>query len=250
MRPHQPARHPPPGLCRPAVPYGCLPGLVRPDAPGRPGCGPRARRRARQQSRRGGVGAAALPGRPLGAAIRLAAQPGPGEARVLGTAGWIQVPPRFHYPSRIVLHRDGHDPQIIDAPLTGSGYTHELAEVTERVAGGHTESQVMPLADTVAVQDVLGEIASQLGLPVGIIGCLRLVPRASELDGAVRFAGRQGPAPDPVAAGRWGGRRAGIGKWCLPSPGLVCWPRSRERRETRCSSPSCWPRWPRKAPSR
>jgi predicted dehydrogenase len=92
--------------------------------------------------------------------------PAPGQARVLGTAGWIGVPPRFHYPSRIVLHRPGHDPQTIDAPLTGAGYTHELAEVTQRVAGGHTESEVMPLADTVAVQDILGEIAGQLGLRV------------------------------------------------------------------------------------
>jgi predicted dehydrogenase len=92
--------------------------------------------------------------------------PAPGEARILGTTGWIHVPPRLHYPSRIVLHRDGHDPEIIDAPLTGAGYTHELAEVTERVTSGHTESEVMPLADTVAVQDVLAEIAGQLGIRV------------------------------------------------------------------------------------
>ncbi len=92
--------------------------------------------------------------------------PAPGQARVLGTAGWICVPPRFHYPSRIVLHRHGRDPEVIDAPLTGAGYTHELAEVTERVAGGHTQSEVMPLADTIAVQDILGEIARQLGVRV------------------------------------------------------------------------------------
>jgi len=92
--------------------------------------------------------------------------PAPGEARVLGTAGWIGVPPRFHYPSRIVLHRRGHDPEIIDAPLTGAGYTHELAEVTARMAGGHAESEIMPLADTVAVQDVMAEIAGQLGMRV------------------------------------------------------------------------------------
>jgi predicted dehydrogenase len=92
--------------------------------------------------------------------------PVPGEARVLGTSGWIQVPPRFHYPSRIVLHRPGHDPETIDAPLTGAGYAHELAEVTVRVAAGHTESEIMPLAGTVAVQDIMGEIATQLGLRV------------------------------------------------------------------------------------
>jgi hypothetical protein len=92
--------------------------------------------------------------------------PAPGEARVLGTAGWIQVPPRFHYPSRIVLHRDGHAPEIIDVQLTGAGYAHELIEVTERVADGHTESEIMPLADTVAVQDVPGEITGQLAFPI------------------------------------------------------------------------------------
>jgi predicted dehydrogenase len=92
--------------------------------------------------------------------------PAPGEARVLGTAGWIGVPPRFHYPSRIVLHRAGRDPEVIDAPLTGAGYAHELAEVTERVAARHTESTIMPLADTVAVQDILAEIAAQLGMRV------------------------------------------------------------------------------------
>ena len=62
--------------------------------------------------------------------------------------------------------RNGHDPQTIGVRLTGAGYTHELAEVTERVAGGHTESEIMPLANTVAVQDVLGEIADQLGVRV------------------------------------------------------------------------------------
>jgi predicted dehydrogenase len=92
--------------------------------------------------------------------------PAPGEARLLGTTGWIQVPPRFHYPSQIVLHREGRDPQIFDVPLTGAGYTHELAEVTGRVASGYAESEIMPLADTIAVQDILGEIASQLGLRV------------------------------------------------------------------------------------
>ena len=59
---------------------------------------------------------------------------------MLGTTGWIGVPPRFHYPSRIVLHRTGHDPQTIDAPLTGAGYAPELAEVTGRVAGAHPPS--------------------------------------------------------------------------------------------------------------
>ena len=88
----------------------------------------------------------------------------PGMARVFGTGGWIDVPPRFHHPSHIVLQRDGAEPEVIEAPATGGGYFHELIEVTEGVAAGRTESAVMPLADTVAVQDVMEQVAQQIGL--------------------------------------------------------------------------------------
>jgi hypothetical protein len=88
----------------------------------------------------------------------------PGQARVFGTGGWLEVPPRFHHPDRIVLNRNGRDPEEITCPATGGGFTHELIEVTECVAAGRPESTVMPLADTVAVQDVMGAVADQIGL--------------------------------------------------------------------------------------
>jgi predicted dehydrogenase len=90
----------------------------------------------------------------------------PGQARVFGTAGWIDVLPRFHHPSTIVLHRVGRDPEEITRPHVGGGYCHELIEVTECVAAGRTQSAVMPLADTVAVQDVMGVVADRLGVVV------------------------------------------------------------------------------------
>jgi len=83
---------------------------------------------------------------------------------VIGTEGWIEVPPRFHHPDRIELHRYGAEPEQIVLPATGGGYSHEIAEVTERVAAGEQESPVMPLADTVAVQDVMAAVADQLGV--------------------------------------------------------------------------------------
>jgi predicted dehydrogenase len=90
--------------------------------------------------------------------------PTPGQARVFGTGGWIDVLPRFHHPATIVLHRSGADPEEITRPATGVGYSHELAEVTRCLQEGRTESEVMPLADTLAVQDVLGQAAAQLGV--------------------------------------------------------------------------------------
>lgn len=88
----------------------------------------------------------------------------PGQARVFGTDGWIDVLPRFHHPETIVLHRVGHDPETITLPHLGGGYAHELVEVTECVAAGRGQSAVMPLADTVAVQDVMAEVAARLGM--------------------------------------------------------------------------------------
>jgi hypothetical protein len=84
--------------------------------------------------------------------------------RVFGTGGWIDVLPRFHHPDTIVLHRTGREPEEITRPHTGGGYVHELREVTDGVLAGRVESTVMPLADTIAVQDVLGAVADQLGM--------------------------------------------------------------------------------------
>jgi len=91
--------------------------------------------------------------------------PLPGQARVYGTAGWIDVLPRFHHPETIVLHRAGADAEEITLPRLGSGYAHELIEVTECLRAGRSESAVMPLADTLAVQRVLETAAGQLGVP-------------------------------------------------------------------------------------
>jgi predicted dehydrogenase len=88
----------------------------------------------------------------------------PGAARIQGTTGWIEVPPRFHHPSSVVLHRRGAEPEVIARPPAGVGYSHELVEVTEAVAAGRTESAIMPLEDTLTVQRILGEALEQLGV--------------------------------------------------------------------------------------
>ncbi len=88
----------------------------------------------------------------------------PGAARVVGTQGWVEVLPRFHHPRTVVLHRPGHEPETITRPQLGGGYAHELIEVTQCLQTGRTESDVMPLADTLAVQAVLQQAADALGV--------------------------------------------------------------------------------------
>lgn len=90
--------------------------------------------------------------------------PTPGQARIFGTEGWIDILPRFHHPREIVLHRKGSDPEPIVKPPVGGGYSHELAEVTGCLLDGRAQSTVMPLADTLAVQRVLNTACEQLGV--------------------------------------------------------------------------------------
>jgi predicted dehydrogenase len=75
----------------------------------------------------------------------------PGAARIHGTKGWIDVPPRFHHPHRIVLQRreEGDDRRPpLGTPATPS------PEVTEALRAGRTESVIMPLSDTLAAADL------------------------------------------------------------------------------------------------
>jgi predicted dehydrogenase len=90
--------------------------------------------------------------------------PTPGAARLHGTGGWLEVRPRFHHPNEIVLGRTGQQPETIVEPRLGRGYSHELIEVTEAVRAGRTESSVMPLEDTLAVQRILNGACEQLGV--------------------------------------------------------------------------------------
>ncbi len=88
----------------------------------------------------------------------------PGAARITGTAGWVDILPRFHHPTTFVITRAGEQPERVQRPQTGGGYAHELIEVTEGVRAGRTESAIMPLDDTLAVQQTLAEVCRQLGV--------------------------------------------------------------------------------------
>jgi predicted dehydrogenase len=92
----------------------------------------------------------------------------PGTAAVFGSDGWIEVPPRFHHPDRLVLRRRDGDAEapaeVVAAPATGAGYSHTFAEVHRCLAAGLTESPVMPLSDTLAVMTVLDAAAAGLGV--------------------------------------------------------------------------------------
>jgi predicted dehydrogenase len=90
--------------------------------------------------------------------------PSVGRARIDGTGGSIELKPRFHHPHGFTLRRLGAEPERVDLPPVGIGYSHELVEVTDAVRQGRTESEIMPLAATVEVMAVLEEAGRQVGV--------------------------------------------------------------------------------------
>lgn len=87
-----------------------------------------------------------------------------GRAVVMGTGGSIELAPRFHHPTRLVVRRNGEPAEQVDLPASGRGYSHEIAEVGRCLGAGLLESPVMPLADTLGVQWVMEETLTQLGI--------------------------------------------------------------------------------------
>jgi predicted dehydrogenase len=88
----------------------------------------------------------------------------PGVATIVGTAGRLELPPRFHHPTRLVhtsaygsVHEYEHEHE-------GRGYVPMLREVHNCLREGRTESAAMPLDDTVAIMRVLDRALRLLGV--------------------------------------------------------------------------------------
>jgi predicted dehydrogenase len=87
-----------------------------------------------------------------------------GGATLIGTRGRIELEAPFHRTPRLVVHRAGAgEPEVVEAPYHARGYVHQLEHVQDCLARGLVESPVMPLADTLAVAQVLDTAMRALG---------------------------------------------------------------------------------------
>src|SRR5690606_22528786 len=88
----------------------------------------------------------------------------PQVAIINGTAGRITIHSRRWVPTRLTIEVYDKETTEIDLPMVGNGYNYEAAEVARCVRAGKTESDVMPLDETLAVMRTLDEIRDQWGL--------------------------------------------------------------------------------------
>lgn len=86
----------------------------------------------------------------------------PGRAYVAGDRGRIEVSSRFHAPTEFTVTVDEETTSHAH-PVSGDGYVHEIEEVHRCLRAGATESDLVPLEDTVAIMAVLDQMRAQVG---------------------------------------------------------------------------------------
>jgi predicted dehydrogenase len=84
-------------------------------------------------------------------------------ARVSGTEGVIEIPALMHCPNALRLLSPAGMEEV-DASYEGNGLRFEIDEVNRCLAEGRTESDVMPLDETLALARTLDDIRRQIGL--------------------------------------------------------------------------------------
>ncbi|MBC7813793.1 MAG: Gfo/Idh/MocA family oxidoreductase [Burkholderiales bacterium] len=88
----------------------------------------------------------------------------PHEAVILGTNGQIKLHASFWKGTRATVSISGKDALEIDLPLHGNGYNYEAAEVARCLREGKTESDIMPLDETLSIMQTMDTIRAQWGL--------------------------------------------------------------------------------------
>lgn len=84
-------------------------------------------------------------------------------ARISGSEGSIELPPAMHCPASVAV-TDGRGREVVEAGHPGSGMQFQAVEVQRCLEAGRRQSEVMPMAETIAILSTLDEIRSQIGL--------------------------------------------------------------------------------------
>lgn len=84
-------------------------------------------------------------------------------ARITGTDGWVELPAFMHCPDWITVGGPG-GVERIDAAYAGDGLRFQVDEVHRCIGDGRTESDIMPLDETLRIMTTLDAMRAQLGV--------------------------------------------------------------------------------------
>ncbi|MDR8411904.1 Gfo/Idh/MocA family oxidoreductase [Nonomuraea sp. 3-1Str] len=86
----------------------------------------------------------------------------PNSAYVVGAGMRAEIQAPFWAPNRVVLSGASMATEVHDLDPADNGYAGELREVRDALAEGRTESEIMPLDESLAMMGLLEEARSQL----------------------------------------------------------------------------------------
>ena len=90
---------------------------------------------------------------------------GPNRAEVVGTAGRISIDPVWYTPTSFRLHGpDGAVREVFDGSVDGQGLQYQALYIEQLIAAGRTDSDILPIAESVAIMACLDDIRAQLGV--------------------------------------------------------------------------------------
>jgi predicted dehydrogenase len=88
----------------------------------------------------------------------------PDEATILGSAGSLRIHAPMHSPADLTLVRNDGDEQRWSFPLEGNGLHYQAIEVMDCIREGKTESDVMPLDESLSIMRTMDDLRAQWGL--------------------------------------------------------------------------------------
>lgn len=88
----------------------------------------------------------------------------PEDAYIYGTRGYIRLP-RFYGAQEVIVHRYADDSEEhISLPYLGNGFEEEITEVCRCVTTGKSQSDILPLSESIAVLEQMDEIRRRIGV--------------------------------------------------------------------------------------
>ena len=88
----------------------------------------------------------------------------PQEATIMGSEGHVRIHTPWWRPTSMTISRPDTEDETVEAPASGNGFNYEAAEVMRCLEAGKTESDVMPLHETVSVMRTMDGIRAAWGL--------------------------------------------------------------------------------------
>jgi dihydrodiol dehydrogenase / D-xylose 1-dehydrogenase (NADP) len=89
--------------------------------------------------------------------------PTPKEARIIGNKGSIYIP-NFSRATTAILTVIDKEPLTVEVLLEGNGYNYQAAAVMDCLKEGKVESELMPLAESLAIMRIMDNLREQWGI--------------------------------------------------------------------------------------